>query len=138
MCQDQAAPNSPELSLIKIFTINLPSQPFLGRHLEFHIFFHDSLFEGHTLFLQLGCFGLDIYVYQYMLGTLVISSSLISCSNGNLGTPLSCAAYHGHDHIVSCLLGRDVSCNGSYADLKVTLNYCLCAIYILYAKTPWL
>ena len=73
-----------------------------------------------------------------MLDTLVISSSLISCSNGNLGTPLSCAAYHGHDHIVSCLLGRDVSCNGSYADLKVTLNYCLCAIYILYAKTPWL
>ena len=61
-------------------------------------------------------------------------SSLTSCSNGKLGTPLSCAAYHGHDHIVSCLLGRDVSCNGSYADLKVTVNYCLCAIYILYAK----
>ena len=45
--------------IIKIFTINLPSQPFLGRHLGFHIFFHHSLFEGHTLFLQLGCFGLD-------------------------------------------------------------------------------
>ena len=45
--------------VIKIFTINLPSQPFLGHHLGFHIFFHHSLFEGHTLFLQLGCFGLD-------------------------------------------------------------------------------
>ena len=42
-----------------IFTINLPSQPFLGRHLGFYIFFHHSLFEGRTLFLQLGCFGLD-------------------------------------------------------------------------------
>ena len=45
--------------VIKIFTINLPSQPFLGRHLGFHIFFHHSLFEGRTRFLQLGCFGLD-------------------------------------------------------------------------------
>ena len=24
-----------------------------------HIFFHHSLFEGRTLYLQLGCFGLD-------------------------------------------------------------------------------
>ena len=45
--------------VIKFFTINLPSQPFLGRHLGFHIFFHHSLFEGRTVFLQLGCFGLD-------------------------------------------------------------------------------
>ena len=45
--------------VIKIFTINLPSQPFLGRHLGFQIFVHHSLFEGRTLFLQLGCFGLD-------------------------------------------------------------------------------
>ena len=51
----QLEQNSPELS----FTINLPSQPFLGCHLGFHIFFHRSLFEGSTLFLQLGCFGLD-------------------------------------------------------------------------------
>ena len=33
-----------------MFTINLPSQPFLGRHLGFHIFFHHSLSEGRTLF----------------------------------------------------------------------------------------
>ena len=47
----------------KIFTINLPSQPFLGHHLGFHIFFHHSLFEGHTFFLQLGCFGLDVITH---------------------------------------------------------------------------
>ena len=60
MCQDQAAQKFTRIVVIKIFTINLPSQPFLGRHLGFHIFFHHSLFEGRTLFLQLGCFGLDI------------------------------------------------------------------------------
>ena len=64
-----ASQNLPKLSLLKIFTINLPSQPFLGRHLGFHIFFHHSLSEGRTLFLQLGCFGLDfisfcIYIPQ--------------------------------------------------------------------------
>jgi len=38
-----------------------PSQPFLSRHLGFHIFFHYGRFWGHTLFLQLGYFGLDDY-----------------------------------------------------------------------------
>ena len=50
------AQNSPELSLLN-FLIIVPSQPFLGRHLGFHIFFHHSLFEGRTI--QLGCLGLD-------------------------------------------------------------------------------
>ena len=52
--------------VIKIFTINLPSPPFLGRHLRFHIFYHHSLSEGHTLFLQLGCFGLDILICRHL------------------------------------------------------------------------
>ena len=52
-------PSSTKIVVIKIFTINLPSQPFLGRHLGFHILFHHSLFEGRTLCLQLGCFALD-------------------------------------------------------------------------------
>ena len=30
--------------VIKSFTINLPSQPFLGHHLGFRIFFHHGLF----------------------------------------------------------------------------------------------
>jgi len=33
--------------------ISLPLQPFLGRHLGFHIFFH---FWGRTLFFSVGCF----------------------------------------------------------------------------------
>ena len=46
--------------VVKIFTINLPSQPFLGHHLGFHIFFHPGLFWAALFFLQLGCFALDI------------------------------------------------------------------------------
>jgi len=61
---------------------------------------------------------------------MLIRCVLSSLSNGKLGTPLSCAAYHGHDHIVSCLLGRDVNCNGSYADLKVN-----CMLYLYPNKT---
>ena len=52
------------LAPIKMFAINLPSQPFLGRHFGFHIFFHPGIFGGHTLFLQLGCFGLDIILHE--------------------------------------------------------------------------
>ena len=36
--------------ILKNFVINLPSQPFLGRHLGCHIFFHPGLFGGRTLF----------------------------------------------------------------------------------------
>ena len=57
-----------------------------------------------------------IQIVRYFVPLLYVRS------NEKLGTPLSCAAYHGHDHIVSFLLGRDVNCNGSYADLKVTVN----------------
>ena len=47
--------------VIKTFANNLPSKPFLGCHLGFHIFFHPGLLGGCTLFfLQLGCFGLYI------------------------------------------------------------------------------
>ena len=36
--------------IIKIFAINLLSQPFLGHRFGFHIFFHNGLLGGHTLF----------------------------------------------------------------------------------------
>ena len=36
--------------VIKIFAINPLPQPFLGCHLEFHIFFHNGLLGGHTHF----------------------------------------------------------------------------------------
>ncbi|XP_065891015.1 transient receptor potential cation channel subfamily A member 1-like [Dysidea avara] len=67
--------------------------------------------------LHIACIYGQLNTVQFLLQSGLISPEL---SNGKLGTPLSCAAYHGHDHIVSCLLGRDVSCNGSYADLKVS------------------
>jgi len=41
----------------KVFAINLPSQPFLSRHLGFHIFFHIGLLGGHTLFYSWAVFG---------------------------------------------------------------------------------
>jgi len=36
--------------VIKIFAISLPSQPFLDRHLGFHIFFHNGLFGAAHFF----------------------------------------------------------------------------------------
>ena len=65
------------IAVIKLFTINLPSQPFLGRHLGFHIFFHHSFFEGCTVFLQLGCFGLDFISFCTCIpGVLSLEFSL--------------------------------------------------------------
>jgi len=37
--------------VIKHFTISLPSQPFLGRHLGFHIFFHNGLLGVAPFFI---------------------------------------------------------------------------------------
>jgi len=34
--------------VIKNFAISLPSQPFLGRHLRFHIFFTTAFLGPHT------------------------------------------------------------------------------------------
>jgi len=51
--------------VIKTFAINLPSQPFLGCHVGFHIFFHDGLFGGRTLLLQLGCFWIRFHFFLY-------------------------------------------------------------------------
>jgi len=45
--------------VIKMFTIELLSQPFLEHHLWFYIFFPLALL-GCTLFSQLGCFCIDI------------------------------------------------------------------------------
>ena len=42
--------------VIRIFIINFPSQPFLGCHLRFHIFFHKGLLGGHTLFYSWAVF----------------------------------------------------------------------------------
>ena len=52
--------------VIKIFTINLPSQPFLGRHLGFHIFFHHSLSQGRTLFFTAWLFWIRFHFFLYL------------------------------------------------------------------------
>ena len=45
--------NSPELSLLKFLPLTYHHSHFLAATLDF------TSFEGRTLFLQLGCFGLD-------------------------------------------------------------------------------
>jgi len=45
--------------VIKIFAIELLSQPFLGRHLWFHIFFHPGILGPHPFFTAC-CFCIDI------------------------------------------------------------------------------
>ena len=45
-----------QIHLIKIYAINLPSQPFLGCHLGFHIFFHNGLLGGRILYFIAGLF----------------------------------------------------------------------------------
>ena len=45
--------------VIKIFAIELLSQPFLGRHLWFHVFFHPGILGPHPFFTAC-CFCIDI------------------------------------------------------------------------------
>ena len=47
------------LIVIKDFAIPLPSQPFFGHHFGFHIFFHNCLLGGYTLFYSWAVLGLD-------------------------------------------------------------------------------
>jgi len=83
--------------VIKVFAISLPSQPFLGRHLGFHIFIHNDLLGSHTLFSQLSCFGLDeIY-------TLVVVPVCISCQRNAYLVNL-CLANLRHAGCISCKL----------------------------------
>jgi len=59
--------NWPELLLLKFSHQPTPSQPFLGRPLWLHNFFHTGHFkQGRTLFLQPGCFWADINISAYM------------------------------------------------------------------------
>jgi len=55
------APNLPDLLLLKfLLYIKLSSQPFLGRHLGFHIFFSQWPSWGtHTFFYSWAVLGLD-------------------------------------------------------------------------------
>jgi len=62
--------------VITKFSIILPSQPLLGRHLGFHNFFHVVFFAWATPFLQLGCFCVDyLWNYIYMLEKIFMGLS---------------------------------------------------------------
>jgi len=67
--------------IIESFAISLPSQPFLGCHLGFHIFFHNDLLGGHTLFYSWAGFGLDLIVFCYncQSSTFIIQNT-VKCS----------------------------------------------------------
>jgi len=62
----EGSTNLPELSLL---AINLPSQPFLGRHLGIHIFFYNGLLGGHALFYSL---------VGFLLAALVLVITLLT------------------------------------------------------------
>ena len=64
MCQDQAVPNSPELSLLKFLPLTYHHSHFLAATLDFTSFFTIAFLRAALFFLQLGCFGLDIYIHE--------------------------------------------------------------------------
>jgi len=72
MLHTDLAPNSP----IKIFAISLSSQPFLGRHFLFHIFFHNDLLGDH-IFLQMGYFELDMLYIQKVLSSKLFNIIIV-------------------------------------------------------------
>jgi len=86
--------------VIKIFAFSLPTQPFLGRHFGFHISFHNS--KGRTLFLQLGCFGLDftsfcnciLWSADYMFVVICSILCKLQCEDFNsLATVCRCISF---------------------------------------------
>ena len=54
--------NSPELPLLKFLPLTYHHSHFLAATFDFTTFFTLVFMGGHTLFLQPGCFGLDIYL----------------------------------------------------------------------------
>jgi len=75
--------NSHELSLLIFFTISLPSQPFLSRHLGFYIFSSQWPPSGLHTFLQLGCFGLDSYITEKLKLYIWIVKKLATVYSGH-------------------------------------------------------
>ena len=52
---------------IKIFAINLPSQPFVGHHLGFHIFFTVAFLGVAHFFYNLAVVGLDLTLILHVI-----------------------------------------------------------------------
>ena len=79
------AQNSPELSLLKFLPLTYHHSHFLAATLDLTSFFHHSLPEGHTLFLQLGYFGLDNNCNFYRL--IIVTGS---AKRGLIAFPIAC------------------------------------------------
>jgi len=60
--------------VIKTFAISLPSQPFLGCHLGFHILFHNNGL-GDTHFLTAGLFWIRSYIHNT---TFLVNSTALT------------------------------------------------------------
>ena len=57
------APNTPELWLLKFLPLTYHHSHFLATILDFTSYFSPWLFWGLHSFLQLGCFGLDHFIW---------------------------------------------------------------------------
>ena len=60
-----ASQTLPELSLLKFLPLTYHHSHFLAATLDFISFFTIAFLRAAHFFLQLGCFGLDIYIYIY-------------------------------------------------------------------------
>ena len=87
----------------------LPSQPFLGRHLGFHISFHHSLFEGDTLFFTAWLFWIRFIYFATLLFINIDGFSLCTCLIKTL--------------IMVVLLAANTSL---YVSVRVCVCVCLC------------
>jgi len=72
--------NSPELSLLKLLSLDYHHSHFLVATLDFTSFFTTALFDGHTIFLQQGCFGLDFTSFCIWYGKVgILPSTIVIC-----------------------------------------------------------
>jgi len=62
--------------VIKIFSIELLSQPFLGCHLWFYIFFHPGILGPH-LFFTACCFCIDLVLRLWIVLLLTLHCVLL-------------------------------------------------------------
>jgi len=58
--------NSPELLLLKFLPLAYNHSHFLATTLDFTSYFTTAFLGAAPLFLQLGCFGLDIYYITFL------------------------------------------------------------------------
>jgi len=72
---------APELLLLKIFAISLPSQPVLGHHLGFHIFSTMAFLGAEHFLYSWAVFGLDnqllLHSWPHLFGLFLHGIALL-------------------------------------------------------------